>query len=458
MKRSLSSQGGAIWSMAVNPSHTKLAIGCDDGAVRIVSLLDGEFEHVRRLDACKTRLLSIAWGPMQRSSSDYKVGIDGKRKLTKAAKAARSAAEAGDTTLPIVDDTETTNLALQTSWEDSFIVTGGADSSVRIWNAASGRCEYRMTTDKRRSEHTLVWAITVLKDRTIVSGDSMGNVVFWDSKMGTQIQSFRAHRADILCLTVSPDGKAVYSSGADQRIAQIQYLDIRSSRPGQADPDVRSRWELTQARRIHAHDVRALALSPHHTLTSPTPPSHVSALQTHSIPLIISGGLDFSPIFTPAATAHFSSSKSPHHPLADSENLSFQEGFIRRGSYIPQRSSPVCLARQAKLLISRSESSINLWAIHGPSKAALPINVNGRQQDPPAWDKILQMDINARTNLIAHAVSPDGSWLALSDAFEVKVYKLKYSVSRLHTLLEIALIVSTPRHQKTHGQSSGTRR
>ena len=41
-------------------------------------------------------------------------------------------------------------------------------------------------------------------DGTIVSGDSMGIVKFWDSKTCTQLQSFQGHAADVLCLTVGP--------------------------------------------------------------------------------------------------------------------------------------------------------------------------------------------------------------------------------------------------------------
>lgn len=32
----------------------------------------------------------------------------------------------------------------------------------------------------------------------------MGMVKFWDSRTATQLQSFQAHGADVLCLTISP--------------------------------------------------------------------------------------------------------------------------------------------------------------------------------------------------------------------------------------------------------------
>ncbi len=39
---------------------------------------------------------------------------------------------------------------------------------------------------------------------TIISGDSMGNVKFWDSRTCTQLYTFTAHGADVLCMAVSP--------------------------------------------------------------------------------------------------------------------------------------------------------------------------------------------------------------------------------------------------------------
>ncbi|WAQ92796.1 hypothetical protein PtA15_17A278 [Puccinia triticina] len=47
----------AIWSLAPSPAHTRLATGCDHGAIA-----DNQLELVCKLDPCKTRLLSLAWG------------------------------------------------------------------------------------------------------------------------------------------------------------------------------------------------------------------------------------------------------------------------------------------------------------------------------------------------------------------------------------------------------------
>ena len=41
-------------------------------------------------------------------------------------------------------------------------------------------------------------------DGTIISGDSLGMVKFWDSRSCTQLQTFEAHGADVLCLVAGP--------------------------------------------------------------------------------------------------------------------------------------------------------------------------------------------------------------------------------------------------------------
>jgi U3 small nucleolar RNA-associated protein 4 len=137
LQRSVSSQAGSIWSMAANPSSTLLALGCEDGSVRILSLADDTLMHHRRFDRVKSRLLSIAWGPPVPRQSSRPVARSG-----------------GDDSSSEEDETD--------GWVDSWLVAGCSDSSLRKFDVASGRVLDRMATDKSRGERTLVWAIGVL--------------------------------------------------------------------------------------------------------------------------------------------------------------------------------------------------------------------------------------------------------------------------------------------------------
>lgn len=46
--------------------------------------------------------------------------------------------------------------------------------------------------------------LTQCRDHSIVSSDSLGNVVFWDGASLAQKQGFTAHKADAMCLVIGP--------------------------------------------------------------------------------------------------------------------------------------------------------------------------------------------------------------------------------------------------------------
>lgn len=121
--------------MAVNPASTMLALGCEDGTVRLLSVEHDQLIHHRRFDRVKSRVLSIAWGPpIPRQVSP------------------EQAAKEDDSS----DDDD------EDDWKDSWLVTGCSDSSVRKWDVSTGRVIDRMGTDKMRGERTLVWTVGVL--------------------------------------------------------------------------------------------------------------------------------------------------------------------------------------------------------------------------------------------------------------------------------------------------------
>lgn len=135
LKRTVSSQGGAIWSMAANPSSTLLALGCEDGCVHLLSLEADSLDHYRRLDRTKCRILSVAWGPP--------VAPTNLKKKLQAGQAEEDNEDEGD-------------------WSDSWLVTGNSDSSIRKWDLATGRAVQKMSTDRTKGERTLVWAVGAL--------------------------------------------------------------------------------------------------------------------------------------------------------------------------------------------------------------------------------------------------------------------------------------------------------
>lgn len=53
----------------------------------------------------------------------------------------------------------------------------------------------------------------------MVTGDSGGNVRFWDATHGTLITGFRQHHADVLAVAASQDGNTLLASGADPQVS-----------------------------------------------------------------------------------------------------------------------------------------------------------------------------------------------------------------------------------------------
>lgn len=74
-------------------------------------------------------------------------------------------------------------------------------------------------------------------------------------------------------------------------------------------------------------------------------------------------------------------------------------------------------------MAERTLQGINLWALRA---------VTGVQKAPARgqeYQKLLEMELNTQTNLISSAISDDGKWLAASDSYEVRLWRLKANVS-----------------------------
>ena len=136
-QRSISSQGGSIWSIAANPTSTILALGCEDGSIHLLSLEYDTLRHLRRLDRSKSRILTLAWGPPFLQERKGRV--------------------------PTTHGQDDSSEEDEDEWQDSWIVAGCSDSSLRKWDVSSGRILDRMGTDKVKGERTLVWAVGVLR-------------------------------------------------------------------------------------------------------------------------------------------------------------------------------------------------------------------------------------------------------------------------------------------------------
>ncbi|KAL1412484.1 U3 small nucleolar RNA-associated protein [Vanrija albida] len=386
-----------LWSMSVSPTQSLLCLTTNSANLHFVSipppLLPGSVTqlepppaHLLRSDALpsRTRTVSVAWGiPKLVQEDDEWV------------------------------------------WRDTYLVTGNSDSSFRRWElplpATAGTPQGRVTLKSRavvekvgkgskKGAHkgTIVWGVGVLPDSSIVTSDSLGNVTFWDSNTMAQRQSFRSHKADGMSLIIGPGGRTVFTSGPDQRVCQFTAVTKGNGK---------TEWALTATKRIHTHDVRALAIFPPYLPLPANHPFTPRPLNPGLAPILASGGWDMAPVFTPAAAPDLLAEKL-RSPLGKDKKgqhkVVFEEAFSRRLPMFggERGTTRISVSRGARLVVGRKDRSVGIWTV---------------LEDEQGWKKLVEMDLQLRTNLISSAVSQDGRWLAVSDLYETKVFRLTQS-------------------------------
>ncbi|KAN0066210.1 U3 small nucleolar RNA-associated protein [Thecaphora frezii] len=465
--RTLTSLGGAVWSMAVSPTSRYLAIGCEDGYARIIDLVDNKFEHLAgstgrgaeltaRLGKAQGRIISLAWGPPKRVQRSPTADAKGKRRSVNES----DSSDSSDSDSESDDDDDEGGAG----WRESFLVGGLGNSSAVVWDLASGRITSKLTVQKARGESTIIWCVSTLPDGTIVTGDSTGRVTLFDPKTRVPIPgaTFRSHTsgADVLTLCVGPDGKSLYSAGVDQKVAEYALIPSTSSKRG--------RWVQIAARRLHAHDIRSLAIDPpYEPLLSVEALSRGLDTPVRKLPILISGGVDFNLILTPAsspsgvtvaisakAAAGLPNSKNRRrnllmtaaeqeqaliNPISSNAVTTFADSTQRRVPFVPSTSrsgsvgggSIASVCKGKGWIVLRREQSIGIWDLGIQNDNHGGVNEFGEElvPAPPQWTKLLEMELKVNSNLCSVAISPDGRFLAASDMYETKLFVLRERIS-----------------------------
>lgn len=133
----------------------------------------------------------------------------------------------------------------------NIVVAGCTDSIIRIFDIRNGSLVRSMSLGsgiKGGPKEIIVWSVKILKDGTIVSGDSTGELKIWDGKTYTLRQRIKSHKQDVLSLATSHDGTAIFSGGMDRRT--VIYKPVSKGK---------SRWAEVAHRRFHVHDVKTMA-------------------------------------------------------------------------------------------------------------------------------------------------------------------------------------------------------
>ena len=225
-RRHSSGNYGVIWCIAAQPrrSHHEstssvgrtvrnngpelqeqwIVAGCDDGAIVLLSTADGDLQYLKTLarpSKRKARVLSV------------------------------------------------------TFQNRDIVLAGHADSTIRVFDTRNGRQIQNMTLGPGPHggpKEILVWSVKCLSNGWIVSGDSTGTVMFWDGKHYSLVQRIQGHMTDILDVVTSADGETVISGGMDRRTTVYRRM-------GTGHTGERRRWAKVTHRRLHKHDITAMA-------------------------------------------------------------------------------------------------------------------------------------------------------------------------------------------------------
>lgn len=290
------------------------------------------------------------------------------------------------------------------------IVTGSTDN-IRIWNVASGHAIHRMATGRsEKNRETNVWSLVVLKDLTILAGDSRGHITVWNGNDGTRIDSFEALDADVLAVAINHDETMFCCSGVDPKIKI--FVPVRKE-----NNSIRQ-WIRNLKRSQHDHDVKALTYIDREKF--------------------ISGGVD------------------GYITVSNSTKI---HGFQPRryGAFLPQPCAVVAVT--ARLLLLKYINYVEVWKLGRPNG-----NIQLNDDDHPGGKKFFAMDEKQEKLLhlqsVNHepitcaSISPDGMFLFYSTESKVRLFRLDKQVceENVHDFLrstnENPIFCSRPRIQR----------
>ena len=257
----------------------------------------------------------------------------------------------------------------------------------------------RMTVEcYGRSTPTVVWTMKALSDGTVVSGDSLGHVQFWDGLTGTLISTFdqNENKADVLALDVTSDECKVFTSGIDSRVVCIERQKMTG-----ADSSGNSKWIMTHAQRPHTHDVKAMTIMKKFKINH-------SGKITKETEILFTGGID-----TKLCTYHVS-----------------EFGLRRPRSLYPWPSlhSPIVAANQAKILTMLRENHVDLYEL--ATAPSSPKQVHTPIIAPDDETLIGTIEVKRSSNLSCCAISMDGTFLALCDSYNVFLFQLQIETTK----------------------------
>ena len=242
---------GPVWSIAISPDGSLLAMALDDGTIKLWDMADGKVRET--LNGHRAPVWKVRFSPdgktLATASDDMTVRLwdlaDHKDPIEiKYDRAIRSlafspdgktlATGSRDGMVRLIDiDTGKERLTFRAhngilmslvfSLDGKTLVTGGGDKLVKLWDADTGH--ERVTL----SGHTgAVYAVALTPDgRTVASGGWDHTVRLWDADSGDQRAVLEGHNQDVWGVAFSPDGRTLASASEDRT---VRLWDVATGR------------------------------------------------------------------------------------------------------------------------------------------------------------------------------------------------------------------------------------
>lgn len=270
----------------------------------------------------------------------------------------------------------------------------GSVDVIRIWDVKLGHVIHKMSTGRaERHKQTIVWALHVFKDFTIVSGDSRGILSFWDGKVGSQIDTNKAMNADILCIGVNEEENVLHCSGIEPSVKTFANTMVKSENLSN------QKWVRTVKRIFHTNDVKSLICSG----TS-----------------LLSGGIDGYLAL---------SSITPN-------SISKYGPFLNTPSVIV---SPV-----ERVTLFRYFNYLELWKLGHSMKNEILYDIEtGRPMKTGLLhltempEKYLELRSLSDNPIVSASLSPDAKWLVYTTSLDIRLYSLTLLDGQKPTLTKI---------------------
>lgn len=321
--------GGAAWCLDVNKQQDCIAVGTEDGYLNIYNVTDEGTIFEKIFDKQEGRILSCKYDHV------------------------------GD-----------------------ILVTGSIDT-IRIWDVKTGHAIYRMATGRSETKReTIVWSLAVLKDLTIIAGDSRGRITIWDGTMGVQTDSFVALRADVLSVAVNENETMISCSGIDPIIKMFALTPVKK------ENQTMNKWIKFIQRAVHDHDTKSI---------------------TFCDGKVFSGGID--------------------GYLGVSHSSKSRQTLLKYGPFLPAPCAVV--SKKSRLLLLKYFNYLELYQLGTPSEMVQLCEDETDKTQSLSLEKGLFKLIELRSKndmpIVCTAVSPDETLLFYSTALEMRVFRLDYS-------------------------------